>query len=897
MDSNRQQKFTATRFPDRQSLYPRVITSVLRRPLLEAAGQGKHVLTLACAAPGSGKSMFLQQLRTALPTGQATLLLDLHREQPARNGLKILCDTLAARTPVPPHHAVLATDGDATLVSAITYQLLAVSAPLNILIDGLQAGRDERLIRLLLQLVLLRPAQVRWFLGITGSIDLALVGLLPAVDRQLITAQDLAFTAADVHTLCSAYPGTPVQVEDLLQSSGGWPLLLLHRLQQQSFSKLTHCLQDCVPELEQLAPLALLEQWDLPAASAVLGMTASATEARMRTLQQQGFVWQSRAGLYVWHEGLRQFLLQMLRSAGTRLPDIYLRATSRLQDSPMPQWVQQELRAGPPAWALLLAGRLCRRWLQLHEPLPILQLLQPLALADVTVNTNLALCYLWALIMEQRLEEASRLLGRLQIPQLTLQQDVALPFPALDNTVQVLTLLIHQFSDNTLGKSERVTQLAVHAELPGLLQPQLLNLYANIQYSCGLFGIAREAAQRAALLATQHDNDTQHQMARSMMMVCDFMRGQLDSAVRQTEMDAVELQQRIAQRAGNPDPALLNAVAINDCARAYLHYETGDIVAAEQVLAGAMTRLQASGIALPLVLARVTRAKIQIGSGQHREAEVMLAQLEELAELKRSTRLQALVCYEKMRLRFYAGQRADDLIAHYGLADRCVQVETLFLDEYQEEHLFWLKSKLIAFLMDADYAAASEHALKGMIKSLHLGCCRHRVTFCLFKALSEFRLNRHADACASYNRALLLCQQAGYRRVLVDDSFGLADLWTHMREQNEFDPALAPAFLEEVQTAMEWWLPATLHPAPVADNARPAGEPVRDYGLTEKEVEILTLLAQGLCNKKIGSRASIALTTVKWHLQNIFSKLDARNRTEAVLKAQELSLLGGIYSR
>ena len=70
-----------------------------------------------------------------------------------------------------------------------------------------------------------------------------------------------------------------------------------------------------------------------------------------------------------------------------------------------------------------------------------------------------------------------------------------------------------------------------------------------------------------------------------------------------------------------------------------------------------------------------------------------------------------------------------------------------------------------------------------------------------------------------------------------------------------------------------------------------------ECGLTDKEVEILTLLAEGLCNKKIGSRASIALTTVKWHLQNIFSKLDARNRTEAVLKAQELCLVEASANR
>ncbi|RLT97942.1 MAG: hypothetical protein D9N11_14515, partial [Ketobacter sp.] len=51
------------------------------------------------------------------------------------------------------------------------------------------------------------------------------------------------------------------------------------------------------------------------------------------------------------------------------------------------------------------------------------------------------------------------------------------------------------------------------------------------------------------------------------------------------------------------------------------------------------------------------------------------------------------------------------------------------------------------------------------------------------------------------------------------------------------------------------------------------------------------LLAEGLCNKTIATRSEIALTTVKWHLQNIFGKLQARNRTEAVVKAQELDLI------
>lgn len=894
-------------------LYPDMRLRLVRHALVESACDTDACLTLVCAAPGSGKTVFLQQLQAALPEAPGVMrdlmpgvvpgvmpcvLLDLQQDDHARNGLKMLCENLSVVHRMAGQSAVPSTDSEAALVSALTFQLLAGTSPLTILIDGLQAGRDERLIRLLLQLALLRPAQVRWFLGITGNIDPGLVSVLPASDLRLITAAELGFSLTDIRQLCSLQGMTPEQADNVWRCSGGWPLAVMQLLCDGSTTLLDQRIASLLPRLAggttALSALALLDEWDLPAATALLGVAPAEAERCVRELLRLGFVRQDQDQLLCWQHGVRQYLLHRLQVRdAAQLPDIYLRGAQWLHDSPLLGWVQSALQVERPAWALLLAGRLCRRWLQLHESRAILQLLRTLQPEEVLANTNLLMCQLWALIMEQQLEQAVILLEQMQPAQLELQQDVALPFPELENTRQVFTLLIRYFGDASLSKSQRITQLVVHTELPGLLQPQLLNLYANIQYSCGLFGVAREAAQRATLISRQLDNETQYQMARSMMMLCDFMRGQLDSAIRQTEMDAAELRQRMAQRSAGCDPALVNAAAINDCARAYLHYETGDIADADRVLTRAMSGLQMSGMALPLVLARITRAKIMISRDRLQDAETMLAQLDELVELQRNTRLQALVCYEKMRLRFYAGQRADDLIARYDLASRCVQVETLFLDEYQEEHLFWLKSKLIAYLMDADFAAASEDALKGMIKSLHLGCWRHRITFCLFKALSEFRLNRYSDACASYNRALLLCQQAGYRRVLIDDSFGMGELWSRMRQQGDFDPALTPAFLQEIQASLEFSLPSLQRPARTVV----VSETGHECGLTDKEVEILTLLAEGLCNKKIGSRASIALTTVKWHLQNIFSKLDARNRTEAVLKAQELCLVEASANR
>jgi LuxR family maltose regulon positive regulatory protein len=61
--------------------------------------------------------------------------------------------------------------------------------------------------------------------------------------------------------------------------------------------------------------------------------------------------------------------------------------------------------------------------------------------------------------------------------------------------------------------------------------------------------------------------------------------------------------------------------------------------------------------------------------------------------------------------------------------------------------------------------------------------------------------------------------------------------------------------------------------------------------LTDRELEILRLIAAGHSNAEIGQRLYLALSTVKGHNLRIFNKLQVENRTEAVARARELSLL------
>lgn len=66
---------------------------------------------------------------------------------------------------------------------------------------------------------------------------------------------------------------------------------------------------------------------------------------------------------------------------------------------------------------------------------------------------------------------------------------------------------------------------------------------------------------------------------------------------------------------------------------------------------------------------------------------------------------------------------------------------------------------------------------------------------------------------------------------------------------------------------------------------------LKSLGVTEREYEVLTLLAAGLANKEIARRLDLSPNTVKTHLARLYEKLGAARRTDAVQRARELSLL------
>jgi ATP/maltotriose-dependent transcriptional regulator MalT len=70
-----------------------------------------------------------------------------------------------------------------------------------------------------------------------------------------------------------------------------------------------------------------------------------------------------------------------------------------------------------------------------------------------------------------------------------------------------------------------------------------------------------------------------------------------------------------------------------------------------------------------------------------------------------------------------------------------------------------------------------------------------------------------------------------------------------------------------------------------------AGANQSDIDLTNRERQILELVATGATNKQIATNLQLSTGTVKWHMYNLFKKLRVETRTEAVVAAHERGLV------
>ncbi|MEM1250086.1 MAG: LuxR C-terminal-related transcriptional regulator [Acidobacteriota bacterium] len=92
-------------------------------------------------------------------------------------------------------------------------------------------------------------------------------------------------------------------------------------------------------------------------------------------------------------------------------------------------------------------------------------------------------------------------------------------------------------------------------------------------------------------------------------------------------------------------------------------------------------------------------------------------------------------------------------------------------------------------------------------------------------------------------------------------------------------------------TGLGIWVGLRLLPRREAPVFERNAKALSSLGISERELEVLELLAEGCSNQEIADRLFVSLNTVKTHLSHVYDKLDVRRRTQAVQAARALEIL------
>jgi LuxR family maltose regulon positive regulatory protein len=197
-------------------------------------------------------------------------------------------------------------------------------------------------------------------------------------------------------------------------------------------------------------------------------------------------------------------------------------------------------------------------------------------------------------------------------------------------------------------------------------------------------------------------------------------------------------------------------------------------------------------------------------------------------------------------------------------------------------------ARVLIALYKNDREERSIHEAMGLLERLlqaaeEDGRIGNVIEILVLQALAHEAQGESLSAFVPLERVLTLAEPEGYVRTFVDEGPSMEQLLLEAAARGimpDYTGKLLAAFEAEGR------IDSDDSPRPTAPASQPLAEP-----LSDRELEVLRLIAQGLSNREIGERLFLAIITVKGHNRNIFRKLQVRRRTEAVARARELGLL------
>jgi LuxR family maltose regulon positive regulatory protein len=210
----------------------------------------------------------------------------------------------------------------------------------------------------------------------------------------------------------------------------------------------------------------------------------------------------------------------------------------------------------------------------------------------------------------------------------------------------------------------------------------------------------------------------------------------------------------------------------------------------------------------------------------------------------------------------------------------------LTLDQYF--HLFTYVRLLIA-LGKLDEALELVARMLDMAEAT--GAMGYVIELSVLKAVASRSKGDWDQASTALQRALSLARPEGHVRLFIDEGAAMEKLLTEFLEEQRTGQQAATAgsaveYATHLLAALEAEVREARRPAPSAEALPPLAEP-----LTDREMEVLRLLATELSTAAIADRLVISLHTLRTHTKRIYGKLDVHSRIQAVARAHDLGMI------
>jgi LuxR family transcriptional regulator, maltose regulon positive regulatory protein len=857
----------------------------IHRPelLAQLDGCAQHTLTLVIAPAGSGKSTLLNQwqqshghdviVRINLNPRHLTPLSFLHQlNHHLRQAL--------------PHFPILSLNTlttDAIAIETVVFELVDAlnqeTAPVFILIDDFHVVIDPVIQRIVADVLLQLADHIHVVLA-SRSQPAFSISQLKLEDRLLLINQtDLRLDAAYLPALCTAL-GVPLPqqhyLKELLNVTEGWfaglKLALLARQpaqidalaqnQTEWISYFADVVFAGLPADEQefLLVTSILDSFHVPLCQHLLATPH--TSDLLETILHKGLFMQpieEQIGWYRYHPLFKKFLYQRLqRESQTRLKALHLAAAQyylSLEDDESA--LLHAHLAGQDADYLVMLQQSCERQLRMGKFSLILHHLQTLDHNLLRSNATLFIPHLAALIFTRQFIQARYGLDALR------QHHEFMSQPAVvRQKVDYLEKLLALFQDD-----DGLWTNAAYFEDAGIpygdLRDSLRAMAARHYLLNGECTQAIQIAYHAKILL----NDLQQEYLASYADVIAILAERELGHILAARQMTVEFYQRYAHQPHTP--CWLTA---STCMAVSL-YEQNRASDAQTLCDQLIQGVDASCATEMVYYAYVITARLHDIAGQAMRGHSLLLQLRRILRQGRYQRLLNQLLAEELSqaIRTQHLSRVQAIAEEYGLTELMArQVWQHTPTHYREGWMYGGLAAALYLRTQQQYDQALQ-ILQHVIQMLQR--CEMRTRLVVAEANYLVILQLQGRQALALKLLGELFARVGLQcavRTVFDEAPGFGDLLYLAHQQGQVH--LPDVFLQTY---------ANIVAAPITSVDLPESTLIEGQ-LTAKEFEILQLVRKGCSNKEISRLLNISLSTTKWHLKNIFTKLNVNTRTAAM---------------